>query len=237
MKKGSIICYKLIVLFIERGGLMNNIIGINTYRMRKNQKTMYQEIINELKSKKQKGKEYTLSDAEDIANRILQETNDYIGDSFTPIVKIAQNFNFCTYKTDLPGNLSGHIFIGGEETSAEFGHDKVIIVDEDDELFQQRFVTAHELAHYLFDYLGNSEYLHKQYAAAYYKDMHNEPEERIANRFAACILMPKDLFLSKYSYARDLIDNRNFAISYLSKFFKTNTDSIELRIKEVLAHV
>jgi len=233
--------------------LEKNIIDFTQCYTDKRGKKMYEQIIIELEEKRARNEDFSLSDAEKIAAQILTMTPDYVGTDFTPIVKISQNFGFHTYKTDLNDKnnkawnaterddshrkLMGNIFVGGKETEEAFEHDKVIVVDEKESLFQQRFVTAHELAHYLFECVGNHIFRDKQYQAAYFENNHNTPEERLANRFAACILMPRKLFISKYNYAREVVDNRLFAITYLSKFFKTSTASIELRIKEVLEDV
>lgn len=197
---------------------------------------MYDEIIEELIEKKKNKHDYTLEEVEAIAERILLATPDYLGDSFTPIVRITKNLEFKPYETSLERNLSGTIHVG-KKTKEELNYDKVIIVNEKDDLYHQRFVVAHELAHYLFDYLGNSEYDNKEFEEAYYKNLHKTNEEKRANRFAAAILMPRDLFISIYNHAREVRDNRAFTISYLSKFFQTTPDSIEKRINEVLANV
>ena len=110
------------------------------------------------------------------------------------------------------------------------------MVNKNDELFHQRFVVAHELAHYLFDFLGNSDYTDKsiRFSDTYYKNMHESISEQRANRFAAAILMPEESFIKQYNIAKNIDKNRMFVIMYLSRFFETTMSSIERRIAEVL---
>lgn len=103
-------------------------------------------------------KNYVVREAESLADEVL-EIYGHVGKSApTPIIKIAHDFGFETYKAkDIPEDISGNIFIGGI-TKAHYGADKVIIVGESEPLQHQRFIVAHELAHYLMDYIGNENY-------------------------------------------------------------------------------
>ena len=100
----------------------------------------------------------------------------------------------------------------------------------------QRFVIAYELAHYLFDFLGKTEYSDPKvkFSDAYFKNHHETLEEKRAKRFAASILMPNEMFLEQYKIAESEHNNKLYTIIYLSQFFETPTDSIEKRILEVI---
>lgn len=179
---------------------------------------------------------FSLSEIDDIALRILSILGYHSDDIATPIVKIVKQFDFKAYSEKIDDdNQSGDIFINGD-TKEIYGHDKVIIVNDKDERNHQRFVAAHELAHYLFDFLGNPEYYDTKikFTAAYYKDKHDTEDEKRANRFAASILMPEDLFIKQYNIARETDSRDLFVLMYLSRFFETSISSIEKRIKEVI---
>lgn len=64
--------------------------------------------------------------------------------------------------------------------------------------------------------------------------MHNTTDEKRANRFAASILMPKDVFIKQYNIAKSVDSSSLFITMYLSRFFETSISSIERRILEVL---
>ena len=215
----------------------NNIIRIYDYKWReKCMEEQLEKLISELENKKQQSYVFSMSEIDEIALKILSILGYRSGNTATPIVKIVKQFGFMAYKEQLDDpNLSGDISINGD-TLEIYGHDKVIIVNDMDEKNHQRFVTAHELAHYLFDFLGNSEYLDKsvKFNAAYYKDKHDTADEKRANRFAASILMPKDLFVKQYNIARAVDSNSLFITMYLSRFFETSISSIERRILEVI---
>lgn len=195
-----------------------------------------EEIINEIKERNQANNPFSMREIDEIAIRILSILGYRSSDQATPIVKIVKQFGFKAYSEKIEDkNLSGDIFINGK-TQEIYKHDKVIIVNDMDEKNHQRFVTAHELAHYLFDFLGNPEYADnsKQFNAAYYKDKHDSDDEKRANRFAASILMPKDVFIKQYNIAKAVDSNNWFITMYLSRFFETSISSIERRILEVI---
>lgn len=212
---------------------MNNIIKFKNYNWRKGDIMELKELLKNLEEKNRKGHEYSLAEIRNITNVILSMmSNNYSGRCATPIVKIAKLFDFKTYKESL--NESGDININGE-TKKKYGHDKVILVNREEELPHQRFVVAHELAHYLFDFLGDVTYEDKSilFADTYEKDKHETPQEKRANAFAAEIMMPKELFIRQYNVARREENNHMFIVMYLSRYFETSVESIEKRIKEV----
>ena len=214
---------------------MNNILIFSKYTWgEKNMK--FEKLLKKLESDRINGVTYSPSEIDLIARDILSQINYYPEEGATPIVKIAKDFDFKTYKETLPDHLSGDIYINGD-TKEEYNHEKVILVNKRDELFHQRFVVAHELAHYLFDFIGNPDYkdIHVKFSDTYHKNKHETPQEIRANRFAASILMPKDLFIKQYNYINSIDNNRVFVLTYLSRFFETSIDSIEKRILEVMA--
>lgn len=154
-----------------------------------------------------------------------------------PIIKIANNFGFATYKAkDIPSDISGKIFVGGN-TEKDYNNDKVIIVGANEVFPHQRFILAHELAHYLLDYVGSDENNNKNHAFSkiYPKINHDSIEEIRADRFAAELLMPKKIFLSQYIKAMKKSDySKAYTITYLSELFKVKESCINRRLQEVL---
>ena len=215
---------------------MSNIIRFKNYNWRRDGNMKFDTLITDLRKRNEIGHEYSLKEITQIANDILNKIDYYSGRGATPIVKIAKEFDFKTYKETLKNGKSGDILINGE-TKEKYGHDKIILVNKKDEIFHQRFVVAHELAHYLFEFLGNPEYSDSNviFFDTYQKDQHETPQEKRANAFAAEIMMPRDLFIKQYYNARRENNNRMFILMYLSRFFETSIDSIEKRITEVSA--
>lgn len=205
--------------------------NINKYKWRSENMNL-EELLNYLTEKNKSEYKYSLADIRKIANDILSIPSYYSGRCATPIVKIARMFDFITYKEQL--FESGDININGD-TKKKYGHDKIILVNKKEELFHQRFVVAHELAHFLFDFLGNIKYEDKNilFADTYQKDKHETLQEKRANTFAAEIMMPKDLFIKQYNIASLKENTHMFIVMYLSEYFETSIDSIEKRIMEV----
>lgn len=199
---------------------------------------MYENIINELQNNT--NTDYSISYVENIADKILAESDRANIIGAIPIVKIVEEFGFEPYAIKpFSENESGNIYIGGT-TEDEFGRDKIMIVDIHEELYHQRFILAHELAHYLFDYLGNKQYVQNPnilFSAAYLKDGHGRNDygrERLADRFAAELLMPAKQFLIQFIKIKDIFNNdKDFVVKYLSKCFKTKPSSIIRRIEEL----
>lgn len=193
-------------------------------------------IINKLNSNS--AKNYSIKQTEELAKQILQDCGfDHVVGA-TPIIKIANTFGFlCLKAENIPKDISGNIFVGGT-TKDIYNSDKVIIVGCDEAYEHQRFIIAHELAHYLLDYLGSPESKNPKllFSKTYPKTNHCSNEEIRADRFAAELLMPAKLFLKQYVKAMEVSDfNKKYTVSYLATFFKTKRSSIERRIDEVIS--
>lgn len=179
--------------------------------------------------------DYSLKEIDNVAYDLLNIFEIYNKKTSIPIVKIVKAFNFKTYTETLTDKLSGDIYINGD-TEQKYGYNRIILVNKKESFFHQRFVIAHELAHYLFDFLGENKYFDPiiKFSDTYYKNQHETPEEKRANRFAASLLMPEKIFIEQYKIAKNEDCNELFVILYLSEFFQTPTDSIEKRIWEVI---
>lgn len=201
----------------------------------KNMKRMiYEELIKKLEAKP--AKDYVVKEAEVLADKVL-EIGGYTGKSGPiPIIRIAKDFEFVTYKAkNMPDTISGNIFVDGS-TRNDYDNDKVIIVGADEPLAHQRFIIAHELAHYLLDYIGSDNYKKSGYtfSKTYPKVNHNSMEEIRADRFAAELLMPRKVFLAEYLKALKNSDfSKDYVITYLAELFKVKESCVRRRIEEV----
>lgn len=215
--------------------MSDNIIKFETnrkiYTDKKDVMTMqrYEDILQDIRTHYKADSGYPMRNIDDVAKTILLNSIDYEENSAVPIISIARQFGFSIYKSPLSDDLSGYILIG-ESLRETYNNDRIIVVNSSESEEHLRFVIAHELGHYLFEYDG----LQPMFANTYKKNNHNDIHEHRANRFAAALLMPSDLFIEKYLHAKEIDDSRLFIELYLSKFFKTSRDSIRKRIQEVL---
>lgn len=205
---------------------------------RKMETTKYDELVNRLETTP--ANNYVVREAENLADQVLNLYGCNGKSASTPVIKIAKAFGFATYQAkDIPNDISGNIFVGGT-TQKDYGTDKVIIVDANDPLPHQRFIIAHELAHYLLDYVGNQKYKNSEvaFSRTYPKVNHETTEEIRADRFAAELLMPKKVFLAEYIKAMKKSDySTDYTVPYLAKLFNTKESCIRRRIQEVLEEV
>lgn len=197
---------------------------------------MYENLIQDLKREQQTN--YTIPEVEHLADSILVTNNPSELVAPTPIIKIASDFGFKIFKlTNLGEEVSGNMYVGGT-TKKVFQHDKVIVVQDKEDYYHQRFIIAHELGHYLLDYIGNPifENPKKFFSKTYIKADHQDSsEEVLADRFAAELLMPARLFMQKYLNIMDYSQNNiEYTIAYLSTYFEVKKGSIRKRIKEVI---
>lgn len=215
---------------------MAKIIIIQEMAYTKNMEERIQDFIESLKTRRKESKnEYNLSDVNKVVSDILELFGYKDKERYIPIIKIANQFGFRTCQKILPLDISGYIKVNGD-TAKEFKKNQVIIVNKIDEVNHKRFVIAHELAHYLFDFLGNPKYDNEsiQYVDTYKKNEHSRLAEKIANQFAAELLMPRDAFRKQYYKAKDFDNNPLFITLYLSQFFRTTEEAINKRISEII---
>ena len=201
-------------------------------------KNMYEEMISRLE--KAPANNYVVKEAENLADEVLVIYGHVGKIAPTPIIKIVQDFGFKACKAaNMPKDISGNIFVGGN-TKKNYGTDKVIIVGDDEPLQHQRFIIAHELAHYLMDYVGSENYKKGKitFSRTYPKINHQSSEEIRADRFAAELLMPKQVFFPEYRKAMKKSDySKEYTVTYLAKLFNTKESCIQRRIKEVLEEI
>lgn len=106
----------------------------------------------------------------------------------------------------------------------------IIGVNYDRTVEEKRFIVAHELAHYYLHYINSNmveTIMHREHIKG------KDENENDADYFAACILMPHEIFKKQYE---QLIDNgydRADVIDRLQVIFKAPRESIKRRIEEV----
>lgn len=199
------------------------------------------ENIVEMLENDENGAEYTPEQAARMADEILKISSKvgYDNKMATPITKIINGFGIDIRRTkNMPEGNAGVIYAGGK-TEEVYKSDVIIFTDSNEPFEHQRFVMAHELAHYLFDYVGNpinrkASREIRTFEETYPRKNHSSDKEVRANRFAAELLMPIKLFVEQYNYAMEKSDNRIYTIKYLARYFQVKETSVEKRIYEVL---
>ena len=138
------------------------------------------------------------------------------------IVKILNGFGIKTYLDDIkPGSLYAYIVVA-PALWEKFGTDRIACVNTALSDGDKRFALANELAHFLFDHDGSPAYMD-----AYVADM--TVKELRADRFAACILMPEDVFREKYDEISQSQLNPDTA-GWLARYFRVSRDAVIKRL-------
>ncbi len=183
-----------------------------------------------LKEFRQKDK--NIEDMQKRAYEVLEEFNmRKVGSGGVGIIKILNGFGIRTYMDDLqPRELSAYIVID-PRLMEKLGSNRVACVNSNDSDEHKRFAIAHELAHYLFDY---DEFKQVTYFNTYIagEAEPTDDKELRANRFAACILMPEDVFRDKYIEWKDKYSKPDL-INNLNSYFRVSPRAIQRRFNEL----
>lgn len=192
---------------------------------------MYKRAIDEIRQRHTQ-EHYTVDTVHDAAQKIL-----LVKDVGTPvkIIEICNNMGFSVFQQKLPQRICGYIAIDGE-LKDRFDTDRIISVNQNESGKRRRFTVAHEIGHFLFDFDPSK----IEFYNAFEHD-HDESEaenEKLANRFAAELLMPAEKFEEKfemiYRSHGGSSEQLYETIQDLSDEFWVPPKAVEKRIKEEL---
>lgn len=175
-----------------------------------------------------RNRKFNINDVHEAAEMILSY-KEYNDESAIPIVKIVKDAGFSIYTQKLSKNIGGCIMLG-DKCLDTFGNDKVIILNRLNSPVRMRFSLAHEFGHYLLD--PNAKNVIEYYNASE-NDNDSSDIEKLVNRFAAELLMPKDKFLNTYNQIKKQFTNKYDMSSELSKIFGVPINSINKRFSEL----
>lgn len=133
------------------------------------------------------------------------------------IYKIADNYGLYVFEDDMGENESGAIVINDTGTG--------IMINKRDTPYRKRFTLAHELGHFIsYRYQGKSgeiiEYRNNK------SSLGKSVEEVFANKFAAAILMPKQVLVD----IKKAIGNH---LEELADIFEVSKTAIENRLENI----
>lgn len=173
------------------------------------------------------------SNIEDMPER-AKDVLEYFGVSKQcteiPIVNILNKIGFIIFQTELePKGLSAYIAIDPQYEEM-YDSNKITCVNLTDSIGHKRFALAHELAHYLFDF--DEKNILYYYNTYFLEENADGSEEQRANAFAANLLMPKDIFETKYKECREM-ESKADIVSTLSRIFMVSPTAILKRFKEL----
>ncbi|TGN17344.1 ImmA/IrrE family metallo-endopeptidase [Leptospira idonii] len=135
------------------------------------------------------------------------------------VVQLGGKINYTSLESDLDGLIQ------------KVGFAFQISIDNNKPKSRNNFTIAHELGH-LFLHMGFLIDDDKWNSLVDFKDSYARKgfslQESEANEFAACLLMPKNLFIKK---CYELEQNGKVDVSKLSEYFSVSADAAEMRGK------
>lgn len=160
-------------------------------------------------------------------------------DSSTPVVRLADALGIPTYQTHLDKAVHGRTIIGADKHKIP-NKEVIILVNNEDSLYRQRFAVAHELGHYILDYKLSGDRSSKSQSESFSTRLPEDAEDQEtirkeynADAFGIELLLPEQLFLEEYSRAYEDCDDPVYIVSYLSAFFKVEEYRVINRIREI----
>ncbi len=142
-----------------------------------------------------------------------------------PVGNLAEVLGFGVYLQKLPlSRLSGYLIYDCSRGRTQ----KLIGINAKDSFGHQRFTIAHELWHYFTECVSNGQETTGKVLSYYRTDLSDQPNEQMANTFAACLLMPRREFESAYTeYSK--IASEGDITTLLSRKFQVSATAIRKR--------
>lgn len=194
---------------------------------------MYQKLLKDLGTRnKENNGVYSNYEIEELVNQILKIEDWKDKKAPTPIVRITTNFGVKAFKESLCKGIHGKVYVNGT-TKEIYKVNAAILTNREYDLYNQRYIVAYELAHFLFSYLG-SEYEEKKNLLFSYSYESTSIEEKHKSKFAREILMPKEIFLKQFVVAAEEVPKERFVYRYLSEYFEVKENIVVQRIYEVM---
>lgn len=135
-------------------------------------------------------------------------------------IGVADLFGIQVFTIELPKDIFAGIF-------KKRGEDPKILLSDKDSKQRKRFSCAHELGHFVFRSLQDSEDVEFEYEDFRNRDSSSgeNPEEVWANQFAASFLMPAQEFKKHFS--------SGFSLFETAEFFGVSSEAVKYRAKNI----
>ncbi len=170
---------------------------------------------------------------ESVVNEVITQ-NDLGAPGFDLTKFLTKEYDFKIGAQDLDKNTTGILLVDDDEFIPDTDTHRLISVNRDlgvdDEYIynlKKRFIVAHEFAHFVLHKNEHTQFAHRD------TDKKNTPEEREADYFARCLLMPRKL-------VSDILDVEGIKeqslcdkASMISRLFSVTLTKAKTRIEEL----
>ena len=163
-----------------------------------------------------------------IAQDVLKEVHYTDNSGAVDIIAIAEKLGFAVGNAVMTDDADGFVIVKkGEKEILGIKTDRLIGVNSEKDLEWKRFIIAHELGHYKLESNAEEIYAHREHKTG--KNM----RENEADFFAACILMPQDIFEKNYNELKKREENKEKIITTLADKFVVTPRMVARRIGEL----
>lgn len=175
-----------------------------------------------------------ITEMEKVVSSFLEENQI----TLTPpvdIFKFATELGFDVRAAKLPGEIEGLIIVDeSSEKISKFRTSKVIGYNIKFDLIKNKFIVAHELAHYIDEKMSPSNQGSKIVVAAREPcgpNYSNNADEQRKDYMAAALLIPKEDLLKKIPKDMSLLDDQFY--QKLADYYRVDIRLAKRRVKEV----
>ena len=146
------------------------------------------------------------------------------------IVQLCNRLGIQVFEEPLPPDVSGMLMVRPEPFE-QYGSNRVIVINASHSARRRRFTVAHELAHYvLHKQVGETLFAHREEEGA------GGAEERQADAFAACVLMPAPLVLRALGRLKNQGGDGLYAVDkagFIAAQFGVSEDAARARLGQL----
>lgn len=174
--------------------------------------------------------EKRIEDMPQRANEVLEYFKVKDITNGVPIIDIMGRLGIKSYQMELqPRELSAYIAVN-PKYQEKYGTNKIACVNSMDSIGHKRFALAHELAHYLFDFIESDDMVY--YNTYFANDEEQNEIEKRANAFAANLLMPEKEF-RKALKENKVQESKADTVTALAQVFQVSATAVIRRCMEL----
>lgn len=170
-----------------------------------------------------------------IVDGLLTKNPDLCFPGFDIVKFLKEKEDFSVASNSLQGDTTGMLFVDDENYVPDTSTHKLIVInsslqEQPNFVQRRRFIIAHEYAHYILHKNRSVQYAHRD------TSKREAPEEKEADFFARCLLMPEKMikpFLEFDPIKSVSWDNK---VSLVSRLFNVTKKKAEQRLREDLCY-
>jgi Zn-dependent peptidase ImmA (M78 family) len=148
------------------------------------------------------------------------------------VIQIATNMGFSVYDAEFKDNKIVGVIADMHEPIKPFGKKRIIATKRGDYPTRKLFTIAHEIGHFVMHCGEANDYFERDIDEDELFDTRDDTE-CAADKFAACLLMPEDMFIDYVRKSPYYLLDKEALIQDIQKMFVVSYTAAKLRLNEV----